>query len=192
MDWIDKTMPNISLTHECESVEPEYLSAADFIAVLLGIIFVNIITIILSIAGTRTAWFTSLTLGPVNIWLLHAAWVIAILLSYVALFLFYSHTLEPCMSNPWPDRQSRNLALAVLFLIGSLLTLAWVAIFFYVQNLALSLWLVSIVFMYMFWVFMYMWTIMPVAAIFMIPLLVLYVVVFYSIAQLATLNNVSL
>lgn len=172
--------------------EPKYSNGVDFIAIFLAAIFVNILTLILLIAGIRGQWFNSLVLGPVPIWILELTWGIATVLSFIGLFLFYSHTISPCLKNHWPTENSRSAALAVLFLISSLLTLLWVTVFFYAQSLQLSMWLIGVVFIYQFWVFYYMWTIKPSSAIFMIPLLVMYVIVFYSIMQLTALNNITI
>ena len=174
-------------------VVPDTRSDANaFATVIVAIIMVNLLVIVVSILGSNTTWFQSLNKGPVNIWIILGSWIIATILSYIGLFLFYSHTLAPCAHSMWPTQKTRNLVVAMLFLISAFLSLIWVAIFFYVQNIGLSLWLVSALFIYKFWVFIYMWYLKPVAAIFLIPILAVYIYLFYAMAHLATLNNIPL
>ena len=171
-------------TYYQSGYESSSSGANGFIIILTGILVIYILTAIVAIAGSNTTWFQSLNIGSGNVWILWIAWIVTTLISYIGLYLFHSGC------DYWPDRQSRNLA--ILFLIGAILSLAWIAIFFYGQNIGLSLWLVSALFIYKFTVFAYMWSIRPLAAIFLIPLLLFYVYLFYAVGHLATLNKVPL
>lgn len=164
----------------------------DFVIVMLAILILNILVLTVSLLGSNTTWYQSLNKGRIDAWVIILLWLITTLLSYVGLFIFYSHVLPPCIDSSWPDQKSRNLFVAYLFVISSFLSLAWVALFFYIQNIGLSLWLISVLFMYKFWVFIYMWRIKPLAAIFLVPLLLMYVYLFYAVAHLATLNDIPL
>lgn len=159
-------------------------NASSFIYIILVIIILNILVIIISFTGSMATWYSNLIKGPINLWGIVLVWGLSTLLSYIGLFLFYR--LGECRSN------NKNLALTVLFFVNALLTLGWVTIFFYGENIGLSLWLVGVLFMYMFWVFIYMWYNMPTASVFIVPLLMVYLYVFYAMAHLAYLNNVLL
>lgn len=163
-----------------------------FITVVLGIILLGAITLAVVIIGSGNAWFQGLNKGSVNVSVIWTLWIITTILSYISLFVFMSHMIEPCKHSFWPDQASRNYVMALLFLINAFLSLGWTAVFFYIQNIGLSFWLVSVLFIFMFWVFVYMWSLSPVAAIFLIPLLMFYVYLFFVVGRLASLNNVPL
>lgn len=176
------TIPTIAIEPDITCVtENTVESSSSYEAFFLGVtlLFITIATITIVIVGARNPWYITLNTDSTPVWVGLTVWSLATLVAYIGLFLFYLNTCH-------------RLTLVVLFLIGELLTLAWVSIFFYAQNLVLSLWSIAIVFVYMFWVFIYMWYTTPSAAIFLLPLLGIYLYVFYSVIHLANLNNVPL
>jgi tryptophan-rich sensory protein len=164
----------------------------DFIIVVLGILLLGAITLAVIIIGSGNAWFQALNKGTINIWVIWTLWIVATILSYIGLFIFYAHAVKPCVHSFWPDQQSQDYVMALLFLVNGFLSLGWAAIFFYIQNIGLSFWLVSVPFIFLFWVFVYMWSLSPLAAFFLIPLLAFYVFLFFAVGRLASINNVPL
>lgn len=158
--------------------------------IIIAIGSVNIIIILVGILGSMTVWYEGLFTNQLINWIVWALWIVTTFLSYFGLFVFYNHTLDPCVLSSWPDMSSRNFFLTIAFLITSLLTLGWIAIFYYGRNIVISMWLITILFVYKFTIFVYMWYIKPLAAVFLIPLLMLYLYIFYALARLTTINNI--
>lgn len=160
------------------------------IPIVITIGSIDVMILLVGILGSMTSWYENLVTLPLVDWVLWGIWVTATFLSYLGLFVFYNHILALCTTSSWPTVSSRNFALTVAFLVTALLTLGWIVIFYYGQNIIMSLWLISILFIYKFTIFTYMWYIKPLAAIFIIPLLILYLYLFYALAHLATINNI--
>ena len=170
-------------TYTQDQSEPTWIqrfSRPDFLLIYGAIALVTILFVITSTAGSNTTWYQQLKKGPVDAWMLRLLWIISIWLSYIALFLLSE------------SRVGIQLSVTALFLISLFLSLGWIALFYYGQNIGLSLWLVGILFLYKFWLFMHIWYIRPVAAIFLIPILLIYIYLMYTVAHLAYLNDVGL
>lgn len=144
--------------------------------ILYGLLFaLTFITLTIAITGSETNWYKSLKKGSIDVSVFIAFWLVTTLISYLSIL-----TLE---NNP---------VILILFIIGEFIGLAWVSIFFYGQNIAYGLWLMTIVFTYNFWVFIEIWYILPLASTFMIPLLILDLFLVYALSHLAYINNVPL
>lgn len=167
-----------------DSVWGQRLTRIDFLLIYAAIVIISILSITVSVVGSTTTWYRELKQGSINPWLIRVGWVIATLLSYVGLYLLWEDVR--------PNEVSRDLGITVLFMIGTFLSLGWASVFYYAKNVGLSLWLLGILFVYKFWLFMYIWYIKPVAAVFLIPILLMYIYLMYSVAHLAYLNNIKL
>ncbi len=148
----------------------------DFNLILYGLLFIFTFTILtIAITGSQTQWYQSLNSGSINVLVFILFWLLATLISYISILVLQS-----------------NSAILCLFVISAFIALGWVSIFFYGQNIAYSLWLMAIVFTYSFWLFIEICYISELACAFMIPILVLYIIIVYSVAHLAYLNNIPL
>ena len=148
-----------------------------------AILILGIIFIVLVFVGSTTTWYINLIEPNVNPWVVRGLWIAATIFSYLGYYLIID-------TSPEPGRAPIDLIVSVYYLIGSFILLLWTVVFYYAENLALSLWLSIVVFVYRFWLFTYIWYIRPAAAIFLIPDLLIYAYLIYSVAHLAYLNNV--
>lgn len=185
---------NLSIYKCSDDLLDEY-NKLIYISIYAAILIVEVLYFIISATGTDTTWYIELLKGPVDPWVIRSLWIIATILSYVSLFLL----LPDVMINERDTEETINInminrsrSVAPLFLIGIFMSLGWAVVFYYVQNIGLSLWLIIVLFSYTFWLFMYIWYIKPVAAVFLIPILVIYIYLMYSVTHLAYLNNVPL
>ena len=150
----------------------------DFLIIIGSMIIIGILFIIMSLVGLTNKWYRELNKGAINPWVVTLLWSLSILLSYVTLFLLWNN--------------SSLLTFMVLFLISMFMSLGWVIIFYYGQDIGLSLWLISVLFIYKFWLFVHIWYIRPIASVFLIPILLMYIYLMYSVAHLAYLNGIML
>lgn len=170
---------NIYLTNT--SSIPRYGIRGDLILICTVIILIIILVVIVSIIGAVTDWYTKLKHGHVNNWVTIILLIIAILLSYISLILLWNYI-----------DQNKFVIITTLFLIEAFILLGWITIFYFGQNIGLSLWLAGVLFVYKLWLFIYIWYIKPTAAIFLIPILIFYIYLMYITAHLAYLNNIIL
>lgn len=152
--------------------------------VYLAISLINILFIISALVGINSPWYKSLNKSGLHPLVAGALWIVATAFSYGAIFMIWEHVKE--------EDIPRDLTLSVYFLIGSFLSLLWSTVLFQGNNIALALWLVALLFLYQFWLFTYIWKIKPGAALFMIPLVIMYGYLFYNMIRLAILNHVKL
>lgn len=154
----------------------------DFVVVYVSILILTILLILVLIFGEQRPWYKNLIKNNINPWLLRSLWVVATIISFGAFFFIWQD--DRIIKNP------RDLILSVLFIITGFLFLAWAVTLYYAENIAMSIWILLILFIYNFWLFMYLWYINPIAAIFLLPSLVLYIYLLYSTIHLASLNNI--
>jgi len=154
-------------------------------------IFVFIITIAIYIPffisyfyGTYSTWYANLTKSAINPWIPRILWIITTILSYIGLYILWICPTEETISC--------NLTISILYFIGSYIFVIWSVVFFQAQNIAGAVWLSIILFIYEFWLFMYIWYINKVAALFILPLVGMYLYFVYDTIHLASLNNVPL
>jgi len=160
------------------------LHREDFLFVYGVVVIVFILLLSSFIPGIYSDWYNGLKISGLNVWIPRAGWVIATILSYVGLYFFWG-TVNP-------EEMEKNLAITVLFVIGSILVFAWSVALYQGENIALATWLACALFVYQFWLFIYVWNIKPIASLFLIPLIGMYFYLIYSMIQLARLNNVPL
>lgn len=135
-----------------------------------------------SLSGVNSNWYKQIKKSNVNPYIIGTLWVIATVLSYTAIFMIWEHSK--------PNEIPLDFRLSVFFLIGSFMSLLWTTILFQGNNIALALWVSIIMFLYQFWLFIYIWLIKPRAALFMIPIIIMYGYLAYSMLHLLTINNI--
>lgn len=144
------------------------------------IIILNILLLIVAILGPETIWFRHLIPSDNNLSLIRYIWIFVTLLSYIGLYLIIlSH---PIIIN----------LIGIYFLLSTLILLFWLSFFYYFQDIAMSVYFSSILFIYNFGLFMYLWFLNPLYSLFFLPLLLMYVYLMYSTAHLAYLNHIIL
>lgn len=153
----------------------------EIILISTVLILLLILNIFVSITGATGKWYNELKHGSISQWIVIFFWIIATLLSYISLILLWNYI-----------DVEKILIIMVFFLIGNFLLLGWVSIFYCSEDIGLSVWLVGLLFVYNFWLFIYIWYIRPIAAIFIIPITLFYIFLMYSVAHLAYLNDIVL
>ncbi|CAH6420189.1 Hypothetical protein HVR_LOCUS1120 [uncultured virus] len=156
----------------------------DFILIYSSIIIVSLLFITVAYFGSNSEWYVNLIKLPFNTWFIRFLWVVASLLSYVGLFILWQHVTS--------DEIARDLIVSIFFMISSFLSLSWAVAFYYAQNIGLAVWLSLVIFVYKFWLFVYIWYIKPLAAIFLIPILLMDIYLVYSTLHISSSNGVPL
>lgn len=135
--------------------------------------------------GIYSSWYESLrmTTGNNN-WIPRILWVVTSLVSFIGLYILWR--------NPTEEIVRRNLQISVLYLIGNFILVLWSVTFLQFQNIAAAVWLAVVILLFQVFMFVYIWTINPIAAIFFIPLIAMYIYFVVDLVNLANLNNVSL
>lgn len=153
----------------------------DYILIYGAILAVNGIFLLSYLTGVYLSWYAKLKQDTTNVWIPRVLWVAATLLSYVGLYIL------------WKDAHSNNiqryLSISVLYLIAGFLTIGWSAALYQLQDITLALWASVILFVYEFWIFIVIWYIRPLAAVFIIPLVAMYLYLVYTMIHLAYLND---
>lgn len=157
---------------------PEVLIIYAFIIVSAGLFLTSYI------AGINSSWYANLNKVNTNSWWPQILWVLTTILSYIGLYFLW----KDCNGR----NINRNLGITVLYLIASYITIAWSEALYQLENIALAVWVSFVLFLYqyslLFLLFYYNW----ITALFTIPLVAMYFYLFYSMIQLAFLNNVFL
>jgi len=158
------------------------LRRADFVILYAAIIIMLIVFISSTLIGSSASWYKNLIRPAVNPWIIRILWFIAVVLSLVGVFLLWEHVSD--------DLVSRDLTVTALFLVGSFISLAWSAAFYHAENIRLAVWIALLLFVYKFWLFTYVWHIKPLAAIFLIPLVIMNLYTLYATIHIASINNI--
>lgn len=158
------------------------LRRIDFILVYSVIIIMSALFIVSSTIGLNTSWYQNLKKFDVNPWLIRSLWLVTTLLSYIGLFVLWEHVQ--------PDEISKDLAVSVLYLLATFISFLWSVVFYQMENIQGAFWLAEVLLIYKFWLFIYMWYIKPIAALFLIPVIGMYAYLIFSVVHLAGLNNV--
>ncbi len=157
-------------------------SRRDMWFIYLTISIANIMTIASTISGINSNWYKSINKSNINPYVIGALWVIATALSYVSIFMIWNRVSM--------DTIPIDMTLSILYLIGSLLSVIWAVVFFQGNNIGIAVWMAAILFLFQFWLIFYVWNIKPIAAMFMIPIVVLYGYLFYSMIHVASINDI--
>lgn len=150
--------------------------------IYISITIIYIMFVVSALSGINSIWYNNLTKSNVNPWVIGILWAFSTLLSYGAIFMIWEHVQ--------PNEVSFDMILSIYFLIGTFLSLLWAAVFFHNNNITFAVWTAALMFLYQFWLLIYIWSVKIRAAIFMIPIVILYGYILYSMIHLATLNNI--
>ncbi len=158
------------------------LSRFDFVVVYLTLIALAVLLIVTVYYGSSTEWYTNLIPTPSNTWIIRGLWVVGTILSYIGFFWLWQDVRINCIPQ--------DFIVSTLFIISGFLFLGWAVALYYAQDIILSFWLAMIIFIYNFWLFVYIWHISWIAAVFQLPLLALYIYLLYDTLTLASLNGI--
>lgn len=156
----------------------------EYIIIMAVLLLIYIPFFISYFYGTYSTFYENLKKDTDNTWVIAGLWIVATIISYIGLYILWR--------NPTPETTSRNLVIAVLFFIGNVILLAWSVIFYQFHNISTATWITLILFIFEFYIFLYVWNIDRLAAIFLIPLVGMYLYFFYSMVHLASINGVIL
>lgn len=154
----------------------------DYILVY-GALFLVYVVFFLSYGfGVYSPWYATLKQTTVNPWIPRILWVVVTIISYIGLYILWygGITIE------------RYLGVVVLYLIAAFLTVAWSVSLYQANDIGLAVWTSAILFIFEFYLFIVIWYMNPIAAIFLIPVSAMYLYLVYTMIHLAWLNNVPL
>ena len=152
--------------------------------IYISITVINILFLISSIFGVTSEWYKNINRSRVNPYIIGTLWIIATILSYGAIFMIWEHVK--------PNEVMKDMRISLLFLVGSFLSFLWTTVLFQGNNIVMAVWISSILFLYQFWLFIYVMSMNVKAALFMIPIVIMYGYLFYSMVHLASINNIKL
>lgn len=168
---------------ECEKVTTlntatclfyERLNKKEYIVLYAFIMVLNIIYLLIAAQGMNSDWYyTFTTQFTTNSLAVAVLWLFFTIMSYGALFLLWEH-----IDVYYPY----DLKLSIWYLIISILNVVWVSIFFLSHNIGLALVFLIITFLVYYGLMIYIASIKIAAAIFMLPLAILYIWFIYNMA----------
>lgn len=158
------------------------LKRFDFITVYFTLIALAVLLLVVIFYGSSTTWYENLIKTSSTSWIVRGSWVVGTILSYVGFFWLW----QDVRIHPIP----RDFIVSTLFIISGFLFLGWVVALYYAQDIILSFWISIAIFVYNFWLFIYIWHLSYIAALFQLPLLALYIYLIYDTLTLASLNNI--
>lgn len=160
------------------------LKRFDFLFVYIVILLVNILFLLSYFPGIYSSWNASLVQTNLHPWIPRAGWIVATILSYIGIYILWQYAA--------PDDIPRDLGVSVFFIVANFITVAWSVVLYQGQNIALSTWISVVLFVFQFWLVIYVWFIKPLAALFLVPLMLMYLYLVYSMVHLAAINGVVL
>ena len=143
-----------------------------FYLLVISLIVYILIAVIINLT-LESQWYKNLTKSVVEVNI--NRYVFVVMYFFVSLLPYLILFNDPSM--------------LVYLLIGALSSFFWIVVLFLGQDLNFSLWLVVPVFLYYLWLFSYLWWRNLLAAVFLIPLLVFIIFIFYDIVHLASIND---
>lgn len=158
------------------------LKRPDFLVVYSALIILTILFLVVVFIGENTSFARSLRQANINPWLIRGLWLIGTIFSYIA----FSFLWQDVRTHDIPQ----DLIVSTLYIITDFLFLAWALAFYYAESLSVSLWVAVIIYIYNLWLFIYVWNINPIAALFLLPNMILYAYLMYSSIHLASINHV--
>lgn len=148
---------------------------------VISSVILTILFLLVSYLGVRKKWYINLPVKiNANTWTIAALWIVASIISY-GVFYFIRGKDEKIYG------QSR---IYPYFLIISYLNLLWAVIFFNNENFSLTLGIIAIIFALQFYLIIFLAYISVIAALLLVPLLLLYGYLFYTTLHLASVNNI--
>ncbi len=151
----------------------------------LTLIISNLILVILFIVaayfGARLKWYQDLPKkSSDNTYILAAAWIIASILSYVSFYLIKDED----------DSIYGYSRLIAWYALINFLNLLWVVIFYIYQSFIGAIVILLIISFLTFYIFLFFLAIHILAGVFILPLLILYVYLIYTLINLASRNAI--
>lgn len=162
----------------------DMITSWEYILVFIITLLIYIPFFISYFYGVNSVWYESLIRDTNNTWIIAGLWIVTTIISYIGLYILWR--------DPTKTIVSRNLMISVLFFISNVILLAWAVVFYQFHNISTATWISLILFIYQFWIFIYIWSIDRLAALFFIPLVAMYLYFFYSMVHLAILNGIIL
>lgn len=163
----------------------ERITRADlwYIYIIIGLIILA--TIISCWYGINSEWYLNLKKNSIHRApvLIGALWIISTAISFVAIFMLWEHIKSD-------DYTPFDIKVSAIFIIGNFLTLLWAIAFFQINSVKLALLVGVIIFLFYFGFMIYVARVRLRAAIFLIPVIILYAYLVYSMIHIATLNNI--
>ena len=150
--------------------------------VYITLLIIDIMCVLSIWYGYQSQWYQNLVKTYYNEWAVLSFIIIALLFSYIALFIIWDHIQ--------PGELANDTKLSLLFIIGAFLTLLWTTTLFQGNQLMNATLIIFIVFVYEFWLMMYIWNINQKAAIFLIPAVIMYAYLCYLMIHISTDNNI--
>lgn len=154
----------------------------DFIVVYSSLLILAILLLVIVFFGSGRPFNQSLIQPNINPWIPRVLWIVGTILSYVGFYFLWQ--------NVEIHEIPRDLIVSVLFIVTGFLFVAWGVAYYYAEDITLSLWIAVVIFIYNLWIMIYVWYIKPIAAIFLIPNMILYGYLVYITAHTASLNNI--
>ncbi len=155
----------------------------DFVVVYSSV-FILAILLLVIVFFEGDDWYKSLNKSTINPWIPRSLWVVATILSYITFYMIWQD------SRYYPVPQ--DLFVSVLYLISSFLFILWACILYYSHNMGLAFWLSIILFLYNVFLFVVVWRINLKASLFLIPNLLLYLYLIYTVIEIAFINDLPL
>lgn len=153
----------------------------DNLTMWITAITLTILFIVAAYFGSKLSWYQNLPVkSQDNVYILAAAWVIASLISFGALYIIGDE-------DETIYGQSRLLP---WYLVISFLNLLWVVIFYIYQSFATALVFILIIILINFYLILFLLYINIWAGLLLVPLEILYIYLIYSLINLASRNNI--
>ena len=162
----------------------EIYTSWEYIIIIVVTLLIYVPFFISYFYGTYSTWYESLNRDDGNSWVIAGLWVVTTIISYIGLYILWRY--------PTPEIIARNLMITVFFFLGNVILVTWSVIFYQFQNIAAATWIALLLFIFEFWIFIYVWNVDRLAALFLIPLVGMYLYFFYSMVHLANINNIIL
>ena len=177
-EFIDHKDP---ITYLCIPEVQRSVTRGDYISLLVLSLLVWVSFFAVYIPGLYSEWYATLKDTGFNTWIPRIGGRIAAELSYYGIYHATKHV--------HPSDEYRIPTLAILYIIGNFILIGWSGSFFQGENFAIAVPLSGILFIYEYWIFLYLWKTDQIAAAYNLPLLFMYLYLFYSMVQLERLNT---
>lgn len=142
---------------------------------VIGLLVVNTIAVII---GTSTAWYKKLTKvdfrNPASV----LFWILATVSTYFGLYLLWKET--------YLEDMPLDFFITGLYIFGALLSLIWICIFYFMKEITGALVFSGVILLYRIGLFVYVFTLSKIAAIFLIPIIIMYT---YQLAATAYIRS---
>ena len=153
---------NIKCLDPCEPItfeiiinNPYYMMLVVFTILIWEIFFVSYLV------GIYSEWYATLVQTGSTSWIIRGAWVLTTLLAYIGLYILWDESKVIDLS--------RNLLISALYLIASIITVAWTISLFQLQDLQLAFLAAIFLFLFQLAVLIYLFYLNPLVGILTVP-----------------------